>query len=82
MGFGLSYAEQIPFMELRDQAKHGRGNWKLLSYLDPSFDVRVARDTYVGLGVSHRSGAFGKSQFFGNVTGGSNYIYLSLETAF
>jgi outer membrane protein len=82
MGFGLSYAEQIPFMELRDQEKHGRGNWKLLSYLDPSFDVRVARDTYVGLGVSHRSGAFGKSQFFGNVNGGSNYIYLSLETAF
>jgi outer membrane protein len=82
MGFGLSYAEQIPFMELRDQAKHDRGNWKLLSYLDPSFDVRVARDTYVGVGVSHRSGAFGKSQFFGNVNGGSNYIYLSLETAF
>jgi hypothetical protein len=32
--------------------------------------------------VSHRSGAFGKSQFFGNVNGGSNYIYLSLETTF
>ena len=82
MGSGLSYSEQITQMELRDQGRRGRGNWKLLNYLDPSFDVRVARDTYVGVGVSHRSGAFGKSQFFGNVNGGSNYIYLSLETAF
>jgi len=82
MGSGLSYSEQITEMELRDQGRRGRGNWKLLSYLDPSFDVRVARDTYVGVGVSHRSGAFGKSQFLGNVNGGSNYIYLSLETSF
>jgi outer membrane protein len=80
MGSGLSYSEQISYMELRDQAKHGRGNWKLLNYLDPSIDFRVARDTYLGLGVSHRSGAFGKSQFFGNVNGGSNYIYVSIET--
>src|SRR5919198_3610 len=82
MGGGLSYSEQISQMELRDQGRRGRGNWKLLNYLDPSFDVRVARDTYVGVGVSHRSGAFGKSQFFGSVNGGSNYIYLSLETTF
>ena len=82
MGSGLSYSEQISTMEQRDQAKRGRGNWKLLNYLDPSFDVRVARDTYVGVGVSHRSGAFGKSAFFGNVEGGSNYIYVSIETTF
>jgi outer membrane protein len=44
--------------------------------------VRVARDTYVGVGVSHRSGAFGKSLLFGNVNGGSNFIYVSVETAF
>ena len=81
-GSGLSYSEQISQMELRDQAKHERGNWKLLNYLDPSIDFRVARDTYLGLGVSHRSGAFGKSQFFGNVNGGSNYIYASIETTF
>ena len=80
MGSGLSYSEQISQMELHDQGRRDRGNWKLLNYLDPSFDVRVARDTYVGVGVSHRSGAFGKSQFFGNVNGGSNYIYLSIET--
>lgn len=82
MGSGLSYAEQIPQMELNDQGRRGRGTWKLLNYLDPSFDVRVARDTYVGVGVSHRSGAFGKSQFYGNVNGGSNYIYFSVESSF
>ena len=65
-----------------DQTRRNRGTWKLLNYLDPSLDVRVARDTYVGVGVSHRSGAFGKSQFLGNVNGGSNYIYLSVETTF
>lgn len=80
MASGLSYSEQITQMELNDQGRRGRGNWKLLNYLDPSIDFRVARDTYIGLGVSHRSGAFGKAQFFGNVNGGSNYIYVSVET--
>jgi outer membrane protein len=80
IGSGLSYSEQISTMELRDQAKHDRGNWKLLNYMDPSIDFRVARETYLGVGVSHRSGEFGKSQFFGNVNGGSNYIYVSIET--
>jgi len=82
IGAGLSYSEQISQMELHDQGRRNRGNWKLLGYLDPSFDVRVAKETYLGVGVSHRSGAFGKSQFFGSVNGGSNYIYLSLETTF
>ena len=80
IGSGLSYSEQISTMELRDQAKHDRGNWKLLNYMDPSIDFRVGKETYLGVGVSHRSGEFGKSQFFGNVNGGSNYIYVSIET--
>ena len=81
-GSGLSYSEQIGQMESHDQGRRDRGTWKLLNYLDPSFDVRVARDTYVGVGVSHRSGEFGKSELYGNVNGGSNYIYVSIETAF
>jgi outer membrane protein len=82
MGAGLSYSEHIGAMEARDQAKGNLGTWKLLNYLDPSIDFGVARDTWVGVGVSHRSGAFGRAQFFGNVDGGSNYIYLSVETTF
>jgi outer membrane protein len=82
IGAGLSYSEQIVQMEVHDQGRRDRGTWKLLGYLDPSLDVRVARDTYVGVGVSHRSGAFGKSEFYGSVNGGSNYIYVSIETTF
>jgi len=82
IGAGLSYSEQISTMEARDQAKGGLGTWKLLNYLDPSIDFGVGKDTWLGVGVSHRSGAFGRSQFFGNVDGGSNYIYFSVETTF
>lgn len=82
MGAGLSYSEHITEMEVRDQGRRGRGTWKLLNYLDPSIDFGIARDTYLGIGVSHRSGVFGRSQTFGNVNGGSNYIYVSIETAF
>jgi outer membrane protein len=87
-GSGLAYAEHVPLMEQRDQALRGRSTWKLLNYFEPTIDVRLGdvfgsrslMDTYGGVGVSHRSGMFGKSQFFGDVNGGSNYIYFFLET--
>jgi outer membrane protein len=87
-GAGLSFASHIPFVEARDQARRQRNTSKLLNYLDPSIDVNVGdvfgsrrlRDTWWGVGVSHRSGIFGNSQFLGNVNGGSNYIYTFIET--
>jgi MipA family protein len=90
IGAGLSYSERIPIMEERDQAKSNLGTWKLLNYLDPTIDVRLTdflpiaplRDTWLGVGVSHRSGMFGWSRFFGYVDGGSNYIYGYLESNF
>ena len=90
MGAGISYAEQIPFSEARDQALRGRDTSKLLVYADPSIDISLGdlvgsrewRETYLGVGVSHRSGIFGWSRLFNNVNGGSNYIYAFLETAF
>jgi outer membrane protein len=86
-GAGLSYAQRVPFVEARDQAARGRNTSKLLLYLDPSIDVSIGdvfgtrslRETYFGFGVSHRSGIFGYSQMFGNVDGGSNYIYTYVE---
>jgi outer membrane protein len=62
----------------------------VLLYLDPSVDVNLGdllrakslRETYLGMGVSHRSGVFGSAQLFNNVDGGSNFIYAYLETAF
>lgn len=86
-GAGVSYAQKVPFVEARDQERRGRNTSKLLNYLDPSIDVNVGdllgsrslRETYVGLGVSHRSGIFANSQLLGNVDGGSNYIYSYVE---
>lgn len=86
-GVGISYAERVPYVELRDQIARGRSSSRLLTYLDPSVDfslgdaigVKSMRDTYLGIGVSHRSGVFGTSRLFGNVNGGSNYIYSYLE---
>ena len=86
-GTGLSYAQRIPYVEARDQAQRGRGTSYLLNYLDPSIDVslgdligkRSLHETYIGFGVTHRSGIFGSSQLFGDVNGGSNYIYTYVE---
>jgi outer membrane protein len=88
-GFGLSYAERVPFTEASSQAERDRNTSRLLNYLDPSIDVNVGdlfrnerlRKTWIGLGVSHRSGIFASSRLLGNVDGGSNYIYASIETA-
>jgi outer membrane protein len=87
---GLSYAKEPPFTEQRDQAARGRTTSRLLNTFDPTADISVGdllgvkklHETYVGAGVSHRSGIFGSSQLLGNVNGGSNYIYGYVETSF
>jgi outer membrane protein len=87
LGVGVSYAQPVPYVEMRDQLARGRSSSRLLNYMDPSVDislgdligVRSMSETYVGLGVSHRSGIFGNSRLFGNVNGGSNYIYSYVE---
>jgi outer membrane protein len=86
-GVGLSYANRVPFVEMRDQIARGRNSSRVLNYLDPTVDVSVGdligvksmKETYLGVGVSHRSGIFGTSSLLGNVNGGSNYIYSYLE---
>lgn len=86
-GAGLSLAQRVPYVERRDQARRGRSTSRVLNYLDPTIDVNLGdllgasslKHTYVGLGVSHRSGIFGSSRLLGNVNGGSNYIYSYLE---
>lgn len=85
LGIGASYAHGIPIDEFRERDR--RNTSRLLNYLSPTVDVsvgdligaRALRETYLGLGVSHRSGIFGSSQLLGNVNGGSNYLYGYLE---
>lgn len=88
LGIGVSLAQRVPYSESGSQAARGRQTSRLLNYLDPSIDVslgdlvgsRALKNTYLGFGVSHRSGIFGSSRLLGNVNGGSNYIYTYLET--
>jgi outer membrane protein len=86
-GAGLSYAQAVPFVEAQSQAERGRPTSKLLQYLDPTIDVSIGdlfgskklHETYLGVGVSHRSGIFGMAQLYDNVNGGANYIYTYVE---
>ena len=78
----------MPYTESRSQAARGRQKSRLLNHLKPSIDVslcdlignRALKNTYLGFGVSHRSGIFGASRLLGNANGGSNYLYNYLET--
>lgn len=89
IGSGLSYSGRVPYLEVRDQARREENTNKLLTYLDPTIDVSLGdlvgsksmKNTFIGLGVSHRSGIFGMSRLLGNVDGGSNYIYSYVEFA-
>jgi outer membrane protein len=86
-GAGVSLAQRVPFVEARDLAQRGQNTSRVLNYLDPSIDISVGdligsrslKETYFGIGVSHRSGIFGTSRLLGNVNGGSNYIYSYVE---
>ena len=88
LGVGVSLAQRVPYAETSSQAARWRSTSRLLNYRDPSIDVslgdligrRSLKDTYLGFGVSHRSGIFGSSRLLGNVNDGSNYIYTYIET--
>jgi len=88
LGMGLSAAQRVPYTEVTSQK--GKTTSRLLQYLDPTIDISVGdligvrslKETYLGFGVSHRSGIFGGSRLLGNVSGGSNYIYTYVESAF
>lgn len=90
MGMGVSLAQRVPYIEASSQAINGELASRLLQYLDPTLDVslgdivgsRALKETYIGFGVSHRSGIFRSSRLLGNVNGGSNYIYSYVESAF
>lgn len=90
LGVGVSMAQRVPYTEVTSQAAGGKTTSRLLNYLDPTIDVslgdifgsRALKETYLGFGVSHRSGIFGSSRLLGNVNGGSNYLYTYIESAF
>ena len=88
VGVGLSAGQRVPYTEVTSQ--NGKTTSRLLNYLDPTIDISVGdvlgvrslKETFIGFGVSHRSGIFGASRLLGNVSGGSNYIYSYVESTF
>ena len=88
LGLGLSAAQRVPYTEVISQKD--KTTSRLLKFLNPSIDASLGdvigsksmKNTFIGIGVSHRSGVFGASRLLGSVGGGSNYIYTYLETAF
>ena len=91
LGVGVSLVQRVPYIEASSQTANGRPASRLLTYLDPTLDVslgdllssRALKKTYLGVGISHRSGIYGSSRLLGNVNkGGSNYIYFYVESVF
>jgi len=84
---GVSYAEEIPFVERESLEGRGRNTSHFLNHLDLSLDFDLGdifktpklTGCYFGVAISHRSGIFGDFKIFGDVDGGSNYNMLQLE---
>ena len=89
MGVGVSLAQRAPYIEASSQAASGKPVSRILNYLDPTLDISLGdlvglpalKETFIGVGGSHRSGIFGSSHLLGNVNGGSNYLYTYVEAA-
>jgi MipA family protein len=88
---GLSWVERIPYMENRHfTSKKNRRTSKLLNFLEITLDVSLGdivrvnklTDTYIGIGVWHRSGVFQKFASFHNTGLGTNYIIGTVEVNF
>jgi hypothetical protein len=87
VGFGVSYAERVPTVEVIKQTSADDNYARLLNYLEFQADFPVdrlvkwkpLRNCFTGVTVVHRSGIFGTSDILGEVSGGSDWVTLHLE---
>lgn len=89
---GISYADTVTFYEREELAEKGSSESRLLNYIDVTFDVNVGditqsdrlEDLWLGTGIHHRSGIYGSSSAFGNISGGTNFssVYLQWHGGF
>lgn len=89
-GEGISYAEEVPYVEQVDAEDNDADEGataRMLNYLDISMDIDVGRlirvnamrDLYLGYTIKHRSGVKG---LYSGVHRGSNYLMMTLEKNF
>ena len=86
---GLSYIDNITYIEGIEMDEKGYTPSKLLNYLDFSLDVNVGdlfnnkgwKNIWLGYSLHHRSAIFEKASQFGRTKGGSNYntVYIQFE---
>ncbi len=86
---GLSYIDEISYIERVDIEKKGYKPNKLLNYLDFSFDVNIGsllrqkdwENLWLGYSLHHRSAIFETASQFGRIKGGSNYnmVYFQYD---
>jgi outer membrane protein len=84
-GFGFSYADKIPAVEIFKQ--DGDPAAHFLNYMEAQVDVPLRnffsqpalRNCYAGLTLVHRSGIFATSDILGNVSGGSDVLSMHIE---
>ncbi len=86
---GLSYANQVTYIEQSELDRKEYKESKLLNYIDLSLDVNLEdifgtsmRNTWLGYSMHHRSGIFEKASHFGRIKGGSNYNTIYLQYHF
>lgn len=92
LGFaeGLSYVNEVTYIEATEMEEKGYEESHLLNYLDFSLDINLGdlvqrenwRKIWLGYAIHHRSAIFEKSSMFGRIKGGSNYNTLYLQWHF
>jgi len=84
---GWSWVSNIPFVENYELREKGYEPNRLLNFLDISVDLNLGDifggdtldRTWFGYGIHHRSAAFGESEQFGYIKGGSNIQTFYLQ---
>lgn len=84
---GISYADSLTYYESTELAEKGTDESRLLNYIDLTLDLNLGdvfkSDTldqlWLGYGIHHRSGMYGNSSAFGDVSGGTNFSSIYLQ---
>ncbi|MDG3086349.1 MipA/OmpV family protein [Vibrio hannami] len=87
---GLSYIDNVTYIESSEMERKGYQNSKLMNYLDISFDVNIGDlfnsrsydNMWLGYSLHHRSAIFEQASRFGRIKGGSNYNTIALTYEF
>jgi outer membrane protein len=87
---GLSWINQVTFVERSQLGKKGFESSQLLNFLDFSADINIGdivrneevKSWALGYGIHHRSAIYELSQQFGRIRGGSNVQSVYLQKSF